>query len=308
MAVLVLLTTSSALYLTWAVVLSNSLFHRVWSLSLCSLLLLTAALFSLPVSTYTPLFTVLVLLDFALCITLSPAQVLWQTKSINLSNKALKTLYPRENDYNDADSKKTLFADIIAIHGLASNPETTWESREKPQNTDSKPPLWLCDFLPHENLNARVIAFNHNTAWEANALSKSLHEYGDDLLRALRRIRQTTEEMSRPIIFIGHGFGGLITKQVKLMLPGVNAGEDTTDAFNRNVRQSSRGFVFSGTPHKGARLTAAGRIISLLGFWKGSSTSLLEVIEPRSTINEVLHEQFMKSLRGNCGTTNIVCV
>lgn len=37
------------------------------------------------------------------------------------------------------------------------------------------------------------MAFNHNSAWETNALSKSLQEYGDDLLRALRRVRQTAE-------------------------------------------------------------------------------------------------------------------
>jgi len=53
--------------------------------------------------------------------------------------------------------------------------------------------MWLRDFLPKANLNARIMAFNHSTAWEANAFSKSLQEYGDDLLRALRRVRQRAE-------------------------------------------------------------------------------------------------------------------
>ena len=53
--------------------------------------------------------------------------------------------------------------------------------------------MWLRDFLPKENLNARIMAFNHNTAWEARALKKSLQEHGDDLLRALRRVRQRAE-------------------------------------------------------------------------------------------------------------------
>jgi len=53
--------------------------------------------------------------------------------------------------------------------------------------------MWLRDFLPEEDLNARIMTFNHNTQWEGNALSKSLHHHGDDLLRALRRVRQTPE-------------------------------------------------------------------------------------------------------------------
>jgi hypothetical protein len=53
--------------------------------------------------------------------------------------------------------------------------------------------MWLRDFLPEGNLNARIMAFNHNTGWQTNAVSKSLDDHGDDLGRALRRVRQTPE-------------------------------------------------------------------------------------------------------------------
>ena len=86
---------------------------------------------------------------------------------------------------------------IIAVHGLASNPKTTWVSRKHAQDGNSPDPsarlMWLRDFLPRDIPNARVMAFNHNTGWETNALSKSLSHYGDDLLRALQRVRQTDE-------------------------------------------------------------------------------------------------------------------
>lgn len=84
----------------------------------------------------------------------------------------------------------------------------------------------------------------------------------------------------------------------------MNAREDTTD----DIYQHTRGFIFLGTPHKGARLTMFGKMISLFGHWKGSSTTLLEVIEPGSTVNEGLHKSFMEFLIQGCGATNTVCV
>lgn len=51
--------------------------------------------------------------------------------------------------------------------------------------------MWLRDWLTTEKgLNARIMAFNHNTSWDAYALDKSLHDHGDDLLRALEAVRQ----------------------------------------------------------------------------------------------------------------------
>ncbi|KAF8511825.1 hypothetical protein BU17DRAFT_96884 [Hysterangium stoloniferum] len=108
---------------------------------------------------------------------------------------------------------------IVAVHGLASNPATTWGSLKPPQSpgvppSNQKVPKrsWLCD-LPKDIPNARIMTFNHNTAWQGNALSKSLNDHADDLLRSLDLKREAPEEKARPIIFIGHSFGGLIIKQ-----------------------------------------------------------------------------------------------
>lgn len=51
--------------------------------------------------------------------------------------------------------------------------------------------MWLRDFLAKErDLNARIMAFNHNTSWRSDALDKSLHDHGDDLIQALRVARE----------------------------------------------------------------------------------------------------------------------
>lgn len=66
--------------------------------------------------------------------------------------------------------------------------------------------------------------------------------------------------------------------------------------------------MFLGVPHKGSRLTFLGELASVLGHWSGSKTNLLEVLRPRSSVNEALHEGFLGILENVCGTKNTVCV
>ena len=86
------------LYATWAVVLSDSRFHRVWSLALSLLLFLTTRLFNQPFSASSLPLAMLLLLVFIVCILLSPAQLLlFHTKPISAKRKALKIFNP-ENE------------------------------------------------------------------------------------------------------------------------------------------------------------------------------------------------------------------
>lgn len=81
---------------------------------------------------------------------------------------------------------------IVAVHGLASNPMTAFLSRgssNKEQPNVSQRAMWLRDFLPTEGLNARVMTYSHDSAWESGALRKTLYDHGDDFLRALRTKR-----------------------------------------------------------------------------------------------------------------------
>ena len=90
------------LYLAWAVVLSDSRFHRVWSLALSVLLLLATRLFDQPFSASSVPLAILVLLFFAVCIILSPAQLLlFHTRSMGPKKKALEIFNPKtEADYS----------------------------------------------------------------------------------------------------------------------------------------------------------------------------------------------------------------
>jgi hypothetical protein len=201
-----ILATCLISYSIWAVILSDSLFHRVWSLSLCSLLWLALILYALPLSTYTIPLSLLSLINLLLCIALSPLQIFFHSADCIYEEQERLSIHSPSNTCltNNNGSQDTLFVEsvpcvlilrlelkcvvsIIFVHGLASNPKTAWKSRSTTKLS------WVSDFLPQENLNCRIIAFNHNTAWEANALSKSLSDHADNFVRAFRSVRKTEE-------------------------------------------------------------------------------------------------------------------
>ena len=83
-------------YATWAVVLSDSRFHRVWSVALLLLRYLVEQLYDQPFSISSVPLALLVLFFFIVCIILSPAQILlFNTKPIGPKKKALETYSPK---------------------------------------------------------------------------------------------------------------------------------------------------------------------------------------------------------------------
>ncbi|CAG8078910.1 unnamed protein product [Penicillium salamii] len=255
------------IYLLWAIFLSETLFHRVWSLTLFSLSCLIDLFFSLP--TFSIQLWLLITLNLLIFVALSPLQVFLFPGSVRQKEERLTT-FPSGNASQD-----DFLADIVFVHGLASNPKTATEARSSTKLS------WIRDFLPKENINCRIMAFNHDTRFASNALSKSLKDLGDDLIRALRYKRQT----EKSVVSIMQG-GELRTE----FLPKLH------------------GFIFLGTPHKGSRLTPIGEIISLLGYWRGSDTSLLRIVRRGSEVNTQLHEQFKSFLRDTRMFERTVCV
>lgn len=83
-------------------------------------------------------------------------------------------------------------------------------------------------------------------------------------------------------------------KAVQAMVLAAENSPLDANAYRKDICKASRGFIFLGTPHRGSNLTVAGKICALFGYWGGSSTKLLEVIDRRSDINELLHGRFVE--------------
>jgi hypothetical protein len=81
------LTFFFALYLVWAIVSSRIFFHQVWAASLLFLPLLVDAVLSQTSWSLVFFFSTIFLIDLAVSIALSPAQILWQNRKHRAKNQ-----------------------------------------------------------------------------------------------------------------------------------------------------------------------------------------------------------------------------
>ena len=119
--------------------------------------------------------------------------------------------------------------DIVAVHGLQGHFEGTWTDQDSKQ-------LWLRDSLPSQLRDAgrflqdtlnlfegvlicvgivgRLMSYGYDFM---TAFSKSVTDIEDQatmLLNALASARVIPSEKARPLVFIGHGLGGIIIEKV----------------------------------------------------------------------------------------------
>ncbi|KAL8337946.1 hypothetical protein RB598_006708 [Gaeumannomyces tritici] len=103
--------------------------------------------------------------------------------------------------------------DIVAVHGMGAHPDDTWCS----QVPDQDPPAyvnWLKDkqFLPASVPHARIMRYGYSSQWFGkNATKTKMSDISQAFLFDLDEFR---EDKNRPLILIGHSFGGLVLLKV----------------------------------------------------------------------------------------------
>lgn len=100
---------------------------------------------------------------------------------------------------------------IIFVHGLGSNPDTTWRARRVdslhvkagcPRSTDDQYVNWVSEFLPHDLPSTvckdmRIFFYNYDSYWKRDALKTGLSEFGGKLLEEVKTKLRQTEEVRR---------------------------------------------------------------------------------------------------------------
>jgi len=98
---------------------------------------------------------------------------------------------------------------IIFVHGLGSNPDTTWRARGLAnmlgnatdtdlRTGDDQYVNWVRDFLPDDlssstSEDARIFFYNYDSYWKRDAVHTRLRNFGTGLLEHIKGIRRSEE-------------------------------------------------------------------------------------------------------------------
>ncbi|KAI1127661.1 hypothetical protein F5Y10DRAFT_265938 [Nemania abortiva] len=175
--------------------------------------------------------------------------------------------------------------DLVFVHGLCGSRLKTW-------TRDSV--FWPRDLLKEDLKNVRVVTWGYGTNI-ANASTygneESLFGHATALLNDLARLRQG---ITRPIIFICHGLGGLVVKQALITSDSYNALGGHTALSEIYGRTS--GVVFMGTPHRGISRESYSQIAAKIAKLSldRPNDHLLETLRPDSDILDKQREDFTR--------------
>ncbi|KAL2047327.1 hypothetical protein N7G274_001348, partial [Stereocaulon virgatum] len=127
--------------------------------------------------------------------------------------------------------------DIIAVHGLGGGAFSTWRHPKSGI-------MWLQDLLPYTMHMSRIMSYGYDAKIYKNRSTLHMMDNAENLLFEIQAVRNSKTLQTRRIIFIGHGFGGLVIKKALIMA--------REEEKYQNVLRSTNGIMFMGTPHNGA--------------------------------------------------------
>ncbi|KAH0603219.1 uncharacterized protein H6S33_008223 [Morchella sextelata] len=169
-------------------------------------------------------------------------------------------------------------ADIVAVSGLNGHAYGSWRRKRGSGSVQS---MWLRDFLCDDLPSCRTMIFGCNTNLTDSG-THTISDYALTLLDELRKARRTQEEKARPIVFIGHSFGGVIIAQAI-----VKAKEN--DRIHGTIFKNTHAIAFFGTPHQGLSVD------DLLGMLKEGSprTQLVQSLRSGNSQLEAELDRFV---------------
>lgn len=177
-----------------------------------------------------------------------------------------------------------ILADIYFVHGLTGHPFKTWRHKKASPSTDetktraaqksSIPSIhgrlsnthtegdeggfqfsprnrgcyWPFDLLPNDFDNVRVFTCGYNarpTRFLAGGNQMTLSQHAQNLLQRIKGTR--TACRGRPIVFVAHGLGGILVKDVVL-----ESAKYKDQPALRDISDSCSAIFFFGTPHRGS--------------------------------------------------------
>ncbi|KZL80862.1 alpha beta-hydrolase [Colletotrichum incanum] len=188
--------------------------------------------------------------------------------------------------------------DIVFIHGLGSNPDTTWRAKVYPHEEtvpgNERFVNWVSDFLPHDlqttQRNIRIFFYNYDTYWQIDAVESRLQNLGNEFLEELHSTVYKSEvERSRRLVFVAHSQGGLVVKQALVQA-------QLHPRFDFIVK-STKAILFLGSPHRGTSFGKWSWMFAQALRPLGSNPSILADLGYDALPLHDLHKNFFKTTR-----------
>ncbi|KAK4205472.1 hypothetical protein QBC40DRAFT_36074 [Triangularia verruculosa] len=163
---------------------------------------------------------------------------------------------------DDADGEAEV--DIIAVHGLGSNVDWSWRWKDGDKHID-----WLRDpnMLPTKVAKSRIIVYNYESRWHADAPNTRLQLCGEELVHSVHAFRSNTSR--RPIIFVGHSLGGNVIVHGLLYA--------NSEERYKYLPEVTVGLVFLGTPFRGTK-------------WQPFADSVAQLMQPAGAHRGIIRE------------------
>ncbi|PSN64914.1 hypothetical protein BS50DRAFT_677808 [Corynespora cassiicola Philippines] len=172
--------------------------------------------------------------------------------------------------------------DIVFVHGLTGNRDTTW--------TYNDSVLWPRDLLPKDIPHARILTFGYDAdvaRFFSITSSNTIRDHGKSFAQDLAMFRARTKTGDRPIIFVAHSLGGLVVEQAILIARG------SSQAHVKSLLDATVAIAFMGTPHLGSKKAEWGKQIArFASLFRRVNRKIVAVLEPDSEMLANLQQEF----------------
>lgn len=231
------------------------------------------------------------------------------SKEIQISDLATKELMETLRDEAELDSNWEVVHPDIPLSADDHSSGEFSVAGNKWLNLDCEEDYtncWPMEWLPEDHPNTRIIGIDYTSAlteWSLNFIKYCPCEKGqghiDTRANTLKeRLALSEVGNDRPIVWIGHSMGGLLTKIILMKA------KDEADPKVSQLARNTRSIVFLGTPHRGSPIAKWKQHMQLL---LSPSIEVKEMEEGAPKLLQ-LHSKFMDSLKTYFRKVKIVSV